>query len=183
MAQSSAEVALPGGTVRLVRGDITSAHVDAIVNAANSGLVGGAGVDGAIRLAGGPAIDRECRSIGGCPTGQAVPTTAGNLQAKHVIHAVAPVWRGGGQGEGDLLRSAYEAALEVADGLGDRSIAFPSLGTGIYGNPLEQSAEIALATVIETLPRLAGVRDVTFYLYSQSDFDVFARVLERLTEA
>src|SRR5690349_8098469 len=118
-------------TLELVRGDITKIAADAIVNAANSALLGGGGVDGAIHRAGGPSIIAECRKIGGCPTGGAVATGAGHLPARHVIHAVAPIYRGG-LGDADLLRSAYRASLELAESLCARSVAFPSLGTGAY---------------------------------------------------
>ncbi|MCX6357589.1 MAG: O-acetyl-ADP-ribose deacetylase [Candidatus Aureabacteria bacterium] len=129
-------------TIKL--GDITREDVDAIVNAANSGLRGGGGVDGAIHRAAGPFVMEECRKIGGCPTGQAVATGAGKLKAKMIIHAVGPVWRGGGQGEAELLRSAYERCFALAGGHGARTIAFPAISTGVYGYPIGQAARIAL---------------------------------------
>ena len=129
--------------VSLVKGDITQVIADAVVNAANSGLLGGGGVDGAIHRAGGPAIMAECRLLAGCPTGSAVATSAGNLSARHVIHAVAPRWSGGTRGEPALLSGAYRMALELAEELGDRSIALPSLGTGVYGYPVEEAARVA----------------------------------------
>jgi O-acetyl-ADP-ribose deacetylase len=171
-----------GRTIRLMRGDITRAGSDGIVNAANAHLAGGGGVDGAIHRAAGPRLADECRRIGGCPTGQAVATTAGNLDAQYVIHAVAPRWQGGGRGEVDLLRSAYRRSLVVADELGLQSIAFPSLGTGIYGNPLQQSAQIALAAVAEYLQSDTGIYEVIFYLFSDRDLQVYERTLETITQ-
>ena len=139
------------GTIELVQGDITDEETDAIVNAANSGLRGGAGVDGAIHRAGGPAIMAETRKIGGCPTGQAVITTGGNLKAKHVIHAVGPVYRGGTKGEAELLASAYRSSLKLASAHGLKSIAFPAISAGVYGYPLAEAARIALSTAIDYL--------------------------------
>jgi O-acetyl-ADP-ribose deacetylase (regulator of RNase III) len=130
-----------------VQGDITKETVDAIVNAANEALAPGGGVCGAIHKAGGPSIAEECRRIGHCPTGSAVATTAGDLPARWVIHAVGPVWRGGTAGEPDLLASAYRASLAEAERVGARSVAFPAISTGIYGYPLDQATAIAVAAV------------------------------------
>src|SRR5436309_195777 len=132
----TSEIEVAGRTLWLSRGDIVEVEVDAIVNAANAHLAGGGGVDGAIHHAGGPSIMAECRQIRGCPTGNAVATSAGRLRARHIIHAVAPRWQGGRKGEAELLVSAYRRSLEVADELGDRSVAFPSLGTGAYAYPI-----------------------------------------------
>src|SRR4051794_16892299 len=134
------EVAVGSGVLALLEGDITHVEADAIVNAANAALSGGGGVDGAIHRAGGPAIMDECRGIGGCATGGAVATSAGDLPARWVIHAVAPIWNGGTDGEPELLASAYRRSLEVARELGAETIAFPSLGTGVYSYPLEDAA-------------------------------------------
>src|SRR6476646_10176749 len=134
-------------TLRLVEGDITRQPADAIVNAANEGLLGGGGVDGAIHRVGGPSIMEECARIGGCPTGSAVVTGAGKLPARHVIHTVGPIWQGGRKGEADLLAKAYASSLMKASELGLRSIVFPSLSTGAYGYPLTEAARVAMRTV------------------------------------
>jgi O-acetyl-ADP-ribose deacetylase (regulator of RNase III) len=162
-----------GKTIRVVQGDITQIKVDAIVNAANSGLRGGGGVDGAIHRAGGPTIMEECRKIGGCPTGFAVITVAGNLSAKHVIHAVGPVWYGGKSGEADLLRKAYESSLNLADGHDLKSIALPSISTGVYGFPIEEAAPIAIKAVLRHLDGKTGLKEVQFVLFSQPDYDLY----------
>ena len=133
--------------IDIVQGDLTEQQVDAVVNAANEGLVPGGGVCGAIHRRGGPSIAEECRRIGHCPTGGAVVTTAGDLPASFVIHAVGPVWRGGGAGEPELLASAYRSSLEEAVRVGARSVAFPAISTGIYGYPLEAATEVAVAAV------------------------------------
>ena len=162
-----------GAIIRVVRGDITTIKVDAIVNAANSGLRGGGGVDGAIHRAGGPAIKVECRKIGGCPTGEAVNTTAGNLPAKHVIHTVGPIWFGGKNGEPDLLRKAYESSLALAAGKGLESIAFPSISTGVYGFPIEEAAPIAIRAVQGHLAGRTSIREVQFVLFSDGDHRLY----------
>jgi O-acetyl-ADP-ribose deacetylase len=133
--------------IEVVRGDITSQDVDAVINAANTSLLGGGGVDGAIHRAGGPAIVAECRRLGGCETGDAKATTAGELPARWVIHTVGPVWRGGGAREADLLASCHRRSLAVAAELGARSVAFPAISCGIYGYPPELAAPVALGAV------------------------------------
>ncbi|HZU11439.1 MAG TPA: macro domain-containing protein [Chloroflexota bacterium] len=169
-----------GRTIRLVQGDITRYPADAIVNAANSALVPGGGVCGAIHRAGGPDIARECAAIGHCDTGDAVATTAGRLPARHVIHAVAPIWRGGTFGEDDLLSSAYRRSLEVADEIGDRTIAFPSLGAGIYGYPVERAAPLVLKTIADYLEGETGIEEVTMVLFTDEDRQVFRRAMETM---
>jgi O-acetyl-ADP-ribose deacetylase (regulator of RNase III) len=163
--------------IRLLQGDLTEQAVDAIVNAANSSLLGGGGVDGAIHRAGGPAILEECRRLGGCETGQAKATTAGNLLARHVIHTVGPVWRGGDQREAELLASCHRRALEVAGELGCSTVAFPAISTGVYGYPVELAADVALATTSEELDRHPGIEAVTFVLFSDEHFAAFERAL------
>lgn len=165
----------------LFKGDITTLTVDGIVNAANSALRGGGGVDGAIHRAGGPEIMKECRQVkGGCPTGSAVTTTAGNLSAKRVIHAVGPVWRGGRQQEAKLLGSAYSAALQRAEDEELRRIAFPSISTGVYGYPIVEACEIAVAAVLSHLRWETNLKEVIFVLFSQSDYEVYQRCFEKL---
>lgn len=159
--------------LELLQGDITQQQVDAIVNATNAQLAGGGGVDGAIHRGGGPAIMAECRRLGGCQTGDAKATTAGRLAASHVIHAVGPVWRGGESGEPHLLASCYRRAVEVADGLGCRSVAFPAISTGIYGYPVGRAAPVALAAAWAAGQRSAGVDLLRFVLFSAGDLEVF----------
>jgi O-acetyl-ADP-ribose deacetylase (regulator of RNase III) len=169
----------------LVRGDITTQATDAIVNAANSTLLGGGGVDGAIHRAGGPAILAACREIvarkGRCPTGEAVITPSGRLPARFVIHTVGPVWSGGRRDESALLASAYRASLRLAVENGVRSVAFPSISTGAYRFPVEQAADVALGAVREFLE--AGGHDlaeVRFVLFTDADLRVYASALARL---
>ena len=131
--------------IELVLGDITEQKVDAIVNAANPGLLGGGGVDGAIHRAGGPSILEECRLLGGCDPGEVKATSGGALPARHVLHAVGPIWRGGGAGESELLASCHQRAIELADELGCSSVAFPAISTGAYGYPVELAAPVAVA--------------------------------------
>ena len=163
--------------IEVVRGDITRIAVDAIVNAANEGLHGGGGVDGAIHRAGGPAIMAECRALGGCPTGDAKATTAGNLPARYVIHAVGPVWHGGDRGEDDLLASAYRRSVEVAAELGCSSVSFPAISTGIYGFPIERAAPIALSTARAAAEAADGDRRLVFVLFSAGDLEVYRAAL------
>jgi O-acetyl-ADP-ribose deacetylase (regulator of RNase III) len=167
-------------TIRLVQGDITRVPVDAMVNAANSRLRGGAGVDGAIHGAGGQAImadlERRYGPDRSCPTGSAVVSDAGNLPARVVIHAVGPVWHGGERGEPELLASAYRVSLDAAAAEGARSVSLPSISTGVYGYPIDRAAPLALATVRSWLEAHPGVLDeVTFVLFSRESLDAFER--------
>jgi O-acetyl-ADP-ribose deacetylase len=165
------------GRIELVQGDITKQEVDAIVNAANSSLLGGGGVDGAIHRAGGPAILDECRLLGGCDTGDAKATTAGDLPAQHVIHTVGPVWQGGDAGEDELLASCHRRSLEVAGELGSRAVAFPAISTGIYRFPVERAAAIALATTAAELERHPAIQEVRFVLFSDEHLQAFQQYL------
>jgi O-acetyl-ADP-ribose deacetylase (regulator of RNase III) len=161
------------GAIELIQGDLTKQDVDAIVNAANSLLRGGGGVDGAIHGAGGPAILEECRRLGGCQTGDAKATTAGDLPARYVIHAVGPVWNGGERGEDELLASCHRRAIEIAAELGCRSIAFPAISTGVYRFPVERAARIALETAREALDRHPQVERLRFVLFSEEHLRAF----------
>lgn len=168
----------------LKQGDITLERVDAIVNAANSGLRGGGGVDGAIHRAGGPRIMAECDAIrarqGGCPPGQAVITTGGHLPAKHVVHTVGPIWRGGTRGEPDLLRNAYLNSLRLAADNGARTIAFPSISTGVYGYPIELAAPIALGAARDFALADSSFEEIRFILFTLGDLGIYQQALARL---
>lgn len=164
--------------LELILGDITGQHVDAIVNAANSGLLGGGGVDGAIHRVGGPTIMEECDRIraerGGCPTGTAVVTGAGRLPCRAVIHTVGPRWKGGGRGEDELLASAWRSSLELAASLGHRTVAFPSISTGVYGFPVERAAKIALGVVRDFVKaRPEAFDEIRVVLFSAGDLAVY----------
>jgi O-acetyl-ADP-ribose deacetylase len=167
--------------IRLVRGDITRQSVDAIVNAANSSLLGGGGVDGAIHRAGGPVILEGCQAIrarqGGCKTGEAVITAGGRLPARYVIHAVGPVWNGGDRGEGELLAAAYRNSLRLAVEHGIETAAFPNISTGIYGFPKDKAAEIAVATVREFLEENPEVKEVVFVCFDQENYKLYEQLL------
>lgn len=170
--------------LELRQGDITQVTADAIVNAANSALAGGGGVDGAIHRAGGPTILAECRRLGGCPTGSAVLTGAGRLPAKHVIHAVAPIYSGRHEShDAQLLRSAYATSLRLAESVGATTIAFPSLGTGAYGYPLHLAAPLALGAVADHLWAGSALTHVLFILFTAHTLDVYVKVLEQMAAA
>jgi O-acetyl-ADP-ribose deacetylase (regulator of RNase III) len=179
------EIDFPNGKkLSLIVGDITKIRVDAIVNAANSGLRGGGGVDGAIHRAGGSTIMRELDEIrasaGGCPTGSAVVTTAGALPAQYVIHAVGPIYKDGQRGEPDQLASCYRTSLELAGERGARTVSFPAISTGAYGYPTQEAAEIALDSVAQHFEKTtAGVREVWFVLFDQGSYDLHARAASR----
>jgi len=164
-------------TLAAVQGDITRQQVDAIVNAANTTLLGGGGVDGAIHRAAGPELIEECRGIGGCPTGEARITQGYRLPAKYVIHTVGPVWSGGNRGEPELLRTCYVNSLRLASEHGLRSIAFPSISTGAYRFPIEQAARIAVESVQEALGKPTSIELVRFVCFSVSDLAVYRRLL------
>jgi O-acetyl-ADP-ribose deacetylase len=176
------EVKINQATISLVQGDITRQSLDAIVNAANSSLMGGGGVDGAIHRAGGPRILEECKKIvarqGRLPTGKAVITTGGNLPAKYVIHTVGPVWHGGSANEDQLLASAYRESLLLAEKHKLKSLAFPSISTGAYGYPVDMAAKVAVQTVAAFLKNEAfSVREVKFVLFDTTTYATYARAL------
>lgn len=164
-------------SITAILGDITTLKVDAIVNAANSSLLGGGGVDGAIHRAAGPELLEECRKLGGCATGDAKITKGYKLPAKYVIHAVGPVWRGGQHGEAELLASCYRRALQLAAEHDVRSIAFPCISTGAYGFPPDQAAAIAVRTVRETLATLPKPIDVIFCCFLPRDLELYRQLL------
>ena len=170
----------------IVQGDITRQTTDAIVNAANSSLMGGGGVDGAIHRAGGPSILEECRKIvasqGRLPAGKAVITTAGNMPARYVIHTVGPIWRGGASGEAGLLASAYRESLNLAAENHLTTISFPSISTGAYSYPLDEAARIALETVADFLREDTPIEEVVFVLFDSRTFEAYAAALRRMKE-
>jgi len=163
--------------IEVVRADITALDVDAIVNAANSGLRGGGGVDGAIHRASGPDLLQACRALGGCPTGEVRVTPGFRLKAKHVIHAVGPIWHGGDSGEPELLASAYRAALVAAEELGAHDIAFPAISTGVYGYPLDAATTVAVETVAAFLRDHATPERVIFCCFNEAAETAYRRVL------
>jgi O-acetyl-ADP-ribose deacetylase len=164
--------------IELVVGDITEQHVDAIVNAANSTLLGGGGVDGAIHRAGGPSILAECRELGGCATGDVKATGAGNLPARHVLHAVGPIWRGGNAGEAEQLASCHRRAIELAAELGDRTVAFPAIATGAFGYPLERAAPVAVRATADALGDHPEVERARFVFRDEQTLDHYHAALE-----
>jgi O-acetyl-ADP-ribose deacetylase (regulator of RNase III) len=173
------QIAVVRSLLELVEGDITQQDTEAIVNAANNSLLGGGGVDGAIHWAAGPELLAECRTLGGCTTGDAKITKGYQLKAKHVIHTVGPIYRGSPR-DAELLASAYRRSLEVASENGVRSVAFPSISTGAYGYPLEEAAPIALAAVMDYLKEHTDIELVRFVLYGQRSYEVFERSLQAI---
>jgi O-acetyl-ADP-ribose deacetylase (regulator of RNase III) len=173
-----------GAKLSIIRGDITRQTTDAIVNAANSSLMGGGGVDGAIHRAGGPAILEECKRIvsrqGHLPTGKAVITTAGNMKARHVIHTVGPIWHGGSRGEAELLASAYRESLKLAAENNLTSISFPSISTGAYSYPVEEASRLAIETVVSFLSATTSIKKVIFVLFDSRTFDAYATALHQI---
>ena len=162
-------------------GDITELEVDVIVNAANSSLLGGGGVDGAIHRAAGPELVHECRLLGGCKTGQAKLTKGYNLKASHIIHTVGPVWRSGLSGEPEMLKSCYRNSIAIAEDENFKSIAYPSISTGIYRYPIEQAAKIAVNTVLETTRSNTNIELVIFCCFNQDDSNVYVKTLNILS--
>jgi O-acetyl-ADP-ribose deacetylase (regulator of RNase III) len=187
MGNNPVPVSINQAKLFVIQGDITRQATEAIVNAANSSLMGGGGVDGAIHRAGGPAILEECKQIvarqGRLPTGKAVMTTGGNLEAKYVIHTVGPIWHDGDKGEAELLASAYRESLELATENNLLSISFPSISTGAYGYPVDKAAKIALTAVISFLREsITPVKEVVFVLFDSRTFDVYVSTLREMME-
>lgn len=166
--------------ISIIEGDITKLAVDAIVNAANNSLLGGGGVDGAIHRAAGPKLLDECITLNGCETGDAKITGGYNLPARHVIHTVGPIWRGGNNGESEKLASCYRKSMEVAVANGVQTIAFPAISTGVYGYPLEEAAQIAVSQVVECLNEMPSIKNVTFVLFGAKNYDIYKAILSNL---
>jgi O-acetyl-ADP-ribose deacetylase (regulator of RNase III) len=181
------EITINRARLAITKGDITKMTTDAIVNAANSTLMGGGGVDGAIHRAGGPAILEECKEIvarqGQLPTGQAVITTGGKMKTRHVIHTVGPVWRGGDEQEPELLASAYRESLKVAADNNLSSVAFPSISTGVYRYPVREAARVALDSVVDFLEQPTSVKEVVFVLFDDETYKTYHVALQEIARA
>jgi O-acetyl-ADP-ribose deacetylase (regulator of RNase III) len=177
---TAVELKVGQSVLEILAGDLTAQDTQAIVNAANTSLLGGGGVDGAIHRAGGPQILEECRELGGCPTGEARLTTGGNLKAKYVIHTVGPVYQDGLHGEPRLLASCYQESLKLASAKGIRSLAFPAISTGAYGYPLKDAARIALTTVKEYLSQHPEIERVRFVLFGRPAYEAYEQALKEL---
>lgn len=185
MEKQTKQVIINQARLSIIQGDITQQSTDAIVNAANSGLMGGGGVDGAIHRAGGPAILEECQHIvakqGRLPTGKAVITTGGKLKAKHVIHTVGPIWYGGTKNEADLLTSAYQESLKLAAENKLASVSFPSISTGAYGYPVAEAAKVAVTAVASFLSeQVTSTKEVVFVLFDSRAYDAYGSALEKM---
>ncbi len=185
MSKQAQEVLINQTRLSIVQGDITAQATDAIVNAANSGLMGGGGVDGAIHRAGGPAILEECKQIvakqGRLPTGKAVITSGGNIRAKHVIHTVGPIWQGGSKGEAALLKSAYRESLKLAAEHNLSSVSFPSISTGAYGYPLAEASGVAIGAVASFMQeQVTSIKEVVFVLFDARTYQAYASALEEV---
>ena len=165
------------GKIEIVEGDITKQNVDAIVNAANTSLRGGGGVDGAIHRAAGPELLAECRTLGGCPTGEARITKGYNLPAKWVIHTVGPVWSGGGKNEDSLLAGCYRNSLQVAAEHAVKTVAFPSISTGVYGFPMERATRIAIKEVVDFLEHEPAIEKVVFVCFGERAYNVYKKAI------
>ncbi|MBW4828557.1 MAG: O-acetyl-ADP-ribose deacetylase [Clostridiaceae bacterium] len=166
--------------INLIKGDITKIETDAVVNAANNTLLGGGGVDGAIHRAGGSEILEQCKKIGGCPTGEARITIAGNLPSKYVIHTVGPVYRGGDNREAELLYNTYYNSLELAEEYNLKTIAFPSISTGVYGYPIDKASDIAIKAVTDFIEEKGSIDKVVFVLFSNNDYEIYEEKLNKL---
>jgi O-acetyl-ADP-ribose deacetylase (regulator of RNase III) len=166
--------------IEIIQGDITTLTVDAIVNAANTSLLGGGGVDGAIHRAAGPGLLEECKTLGGCPTGDAKVTSAYNLPAKFVIHTVGPVWRGGNNDENQLLADCYNNSLRIAENMKLNTIAFPNISTGVYGFPKERAASIAIREVKNFLEKNKDIEKVIFVIFDKENLEIYRKLMKEM---